>query len=209
MSPQAKRTERRQHILEALACMLENEPGNRITTAKLAREVGVSEAALYRHFPSKAKMYEGLIDYIENVLFSRINQICAEQRDTKTQCEKICTLVLIFAEKNPGLCRILTAEALTGEAGRLRQQVNQIFNRVKTQIKQLFRESEIRTGERIAISESSAADLLTAYLQGKIMAYTRSNFTELPTEHWMDCWAVIEKSLFDRRASAFQTKAEH
>lgn len=183
--------------------MLENAPGSRITTARLAAEVGVSEAALYRHFPSKAKMYEGLIDYIGEVLFSRINLITREQSDISGQCEKICTLILIFAEKNPGLCRILTSEALTGEAERLRLQVNQIFSKIRTQLKQLFRESELRTGKRIAISESSAADLLVAYIQGKLTAYTCSNFAELPTEHWVNTWKVLEGSIFSDRESAF------
>ena len=106
---------RKEQILQALAHMLEAEPGGRITTAGLAREGGVSEAALYRHFPSKAKMFEGLIDFIEEAIFSRINRITGEG-DALTQVEQILTLILAFTERNPGITRLLTGDALTGES---------------------------------------------------------------------------------------------
>jgi len=108
---------RKQEILEALARELESNPGNRITTARLAASLGVSEAALYRHFPSKARMFEGLIDFAEEGIFSRINQILEEDRQTRQRCARILYLLLAFAERNPGLVRVLLGDALTGCRG--------------------------------------------------------------------------------------------
>src|SRR5690554_6116741 len=110
-----ERGERREQILQILASMLERNPGGRITTAALATEVGVSEAALYRHFPSKARMFEGLIVYIEDTLFTRISRILTEESTALEQCEKILFLILAFVEKNPGISRVLNADALAGE----------------------------------------------------------------------------------------------
>src|SRR5210317_2466593 len=109
-----RKTQRRQQILEALAQMLEANPGDRITTAGLARQVGVSEAALYRHFPSKTKMYEGLIEFIEDTLFSRIAIIVKDEQKAIVQCERVVALLLGFSEKNPGITRLLTGDILTG-----------------------------------------------------------------------------------------------
>src|SRR5690554_4093773 len=120
MSDKEQKISRREQILQALAQMLENNPGQRITTAALAREVGVSEAALYRHFPSKACMFEGLIGFIEETLFSRITLITQSDVGGVRQCEQILTLLLAFVEKNPGMARILTGDALSGETERLR-----------------------------------------------------------------------------------------
>src|SRR5690554_2028561 len=110
-----RKTSRKEQILQSLAEMLEKAPGERITTAALARQVGVSEAALYRHFPSKARMFEGLIKFIEDTLFVRINRIMQEEQSTQRRCERILTLLLTFAEKNPGMTRLLTGDALAGE----------------------------------------------------------------------------------------------
>lgn len=119
---------RREQILQALAQMLEVNPGQRITTAALAKEVGVSEAALYRHFPSKARMFEGLIGFIEETVFTRVNMITSSDSPAIRQCEQILTLVLAFVERNPGMARILTADALAGETDRLRGRVNQFLS---------------------------------------------------------------------------------
>ena len=143
-----KKVSRRQQILEALAHMLEASPGERITTAKLAKEVGVSEAALYRHFPSKSKMFEGLIEFIEDTLFSRISMIVKEEQQAIVRCEKILSLLLAFTERNPGITRILTGDALAGETERLRTRVAQLFDRFETQLKQVLREAEINEGIR-------------------------------------------------------------
>ena len=146
-----KKSQRRQQILEALAQMLEAHPCERITTAGLAKEVGVSEAALYRHFPSKAKMFEGLIEFIEETLFTRVNIIIAEEVSAAKRCEKMMTLLLAFAERNPGITRILTGDALAGESERLHLRVAQLFDRFETQLKQVLREAEVREGLRPVI----------------------------------------------------------
>jgi len=124
-----RNSQRRQQILEALAQMLEANPGDRITTAGLARQVGVSEAALYRHFPSKSKMFEGLIEFIEDTLFSRIKIILNEEPTAALRCEKMLLLLLAFTDRNPGITRILTGDALAGETERLHHRVAQLFDR--------------------------------------------------------------------------------
>ncbi len=140
----AKKTSRKEQILQSLAQMLESGPGARITTAALAREVGVSEAALYRHFPSKARMFEGLIKFIEDTLFTRISRILQDELTTAERCEKILTLLVTFAEKNPGMTRLLVGDALTGETDRLRARISQLFDRLEAQLKQVLREAQIR-----------------------------------------------------------------
>ncbi len=184
---------RRQQILEALAVMLEESPGARITTAALAKQVGVSEAALYRHFPSKSKMFEGLIEFIEESIFSRISLILSEENDTFTRCEKILHLVLAFAERNPGITRILTGDALAGETERLRQRVAQLFERIETQLRQILRESELREGLHFGLSISATVNVMTAVVEGKIAQFVRSEFRALPTESWKEQWPYLIK----------------
>jgi TetR/AcrR family transcriptional regulator len=198
-----KPSPRKQQILEALAQMLESQPGARITTAKLAEQVGVSEAALYRHFPSKAKMFEGLIEFIEESLFSRIRQIVDEEDHCREQCRKICGLVLAFAEKNPGLCRILTGEALSGDISRLRHRIEQLFERLTTQLKQLIRNAEHSEGFRPEVSIPAMAGLLAAVMEGRIVQYVRSDFRLLPTTDWNEQWQALALSLFVEKTSSF------
>nr|WP_298414955.1 nucleoid occlusion factor SlmA [uncultured Halomonas sp.] len=186
---------RRDQILQALALMLEEDSGKRITTASLARQVGVSEAALYRHFPSKARMFEGLIEFIEESLFERIRLILDETSDALPRCQRILTLLLGFAEKNPGLCRLLNGDALIGETARLRTRMNQLFERLETQLKQILREAELREGLRPALLVSSAANLLLALAEGRIGQYVRSDFKRLPTSNWDEQWHVISREL--------------
>ena len=133
--PAPRSTNRKEDILQALAAMLQSNNGQRITTAALAEKVGVSEAALYRHFPSKARMFEGLIEFIEDTLLSRINVILDEHKDTASRTELILQLILVFAERNPGICRILTGDALQGEQERLQERVVQLFEKLETQLK--------------------------------------------------------------------------
>ena len=191
-----RRSQRRQQILEALAQMLEANPGNRITTAGLARQVGVSEAALYRHFPSKTKMFEGLIEFIEDTLFSRINIILGEEQSAAHRCEKMLLLLLVFAERNPGLTRILTGDALTGETERLHARVAQLFDRFETQLKQVIREAELREGLRPSIPLPAAANLLMAAAEGRISQYVRSGFQRLPTAEWARQWELLMGGFF-------------
>jgi len=187
---------RQQDILQTLAQMLESNPGERITTAALARQVGVSEAALYRHFPSKAKMFEALIEFAENTLFSRISRILQEQSSAQMRCEQILTLTIAFADRNPGLCRILTGDALLGENERLRKRAAQIFDRMETQLKQTLRQAEIEEGLVTRQPTAAVANLMLACIEGRINQYIRSGFKLSPNEHWQDQWAFLSEQLF-------------
>jgi len=191
-----KKSQRRQQILEALAHMLEINPGERITTAGLAREVGVSEAALYRHFPSKSKMFEGLIEFAEETLFSRIKLILSEESGAAKRCQKILTLLLTFSARNPGITRILTGDALAGEAERLHHRVVQLFDRLETQLKQVIREAEMREGMRPTIAPGAAANLLLAAAEGRIQQFVRSGFRRAPTTDWPEQWEQLMNGFF-------------
>lgn len=189
--PAVKKTNRRAQILQALASMLETSPGQRITTAKLAQQVGVSEAALYRHFPSKARMFEGLIEFTENTLFSRVNKIVTEEKDAAARCQLITHLVLGFAEKNPGITRLLNGDALMGEQDRLRTRIAQLFERLETQIKQILRERKLREGKALGVDEAVLANMMVCFMDGKINQYIRSEFTRRPTDQFPEQWKVF------------------
>lgn len=191
----ATKISRRQQILESLALMLQDSPGERITTAALAKKVGVSEAALYRHFPSKSKMFEGLIEFIEESIFTRITIILTEEAGALKRCEKILILLLGFAEKNPGITRLLTGDVLTGETGRLRVRVAQFFERVETQLRQILREAELRENLRPVTSVGATASLLVSYMDGRITQFVRSEFRQLPTAYWADHWQLMAASI--------------
>jgi TetR/AcrR family transcriptional regulator len=201
MSKIKQRGERRQQILETLAAMLEDSPGERITTAKLATQVGVSEAALYRHFPSKTKMFEGLIEFIEEAIFSRISVIVSEEPSALRQCEKILTLLLAFVDKNPGITRLLTGDALAGETERLRHRIGQFYDRIETQLKQILREAEMREGIRPVLPISTAANLLLACAEGRISQFVRSEFKRSPTAEWPEQWAILTNGFFRKTMS--------
>lgn len=190
-----KKSDRRTEILQALAAMLENSPGARITTAALAKSVGVSEAALYRHFPSKAKMFEGLIEFIEESLFTRIHRIVQEEQDVLTRLDMILTLVLGFAEQNPGMCRLLTADALAGETERLRVRIAQLFDRIETQLRQVLREAELKQALRPVMGASVCANYLLAILEGKIRQYVRTEYKTKPMQVWPEQWQAIAPTL--------------
>ena len=193
--PAVKKTNRRAQILQALAGMLETNAGQRITTAKLAEKVGVSEAALYRHFPSKARMFEGLIEFIEETLFTRINKIVNEEKDSAARCQLILHLILGFAEKNPGITRILNGDALMGEQDRLRARIAKLYERLETQMKQVLRERKLREGKTLSVEEEVIANLMICYVDGRINLYIRSGFTRKPTEQFSEQWQVF-KQLF-------------
>ncbi len=192
--PAVKKTNRRAQILQALAGMLETNQGQRITTAKLAEQVGVSEAALYRHFPSKARMFEGLIEFIEETLFSRINKIINEEKDAISRCQLILHLILGFAEKNPGITRILNGDALMGEQERLRARIAQLFERLETQLKQVLRERKLREGKSLNADEAVLANMLICYTDGRINQFIRSGFTRKPTERFSEQWQCFKQS---------------
>ena len=187
---------RRQQILECLAQMLEESPGVRITTAALAGKVGVSEAALYRHFPSKAKMFEGLIEFIEEAVFSRAKRISGNGDSGQARCEQILLLLLTFTERNPGWTQILTGNAIIGENDRLRQRVVQFFDRLETQLKQILRECEINESLRTTMPANIAANAMLALAEGRITQFARSQFKRRPTEFWDEQWSALMSDFF-------------
>lgn len=187
---------RKDEILQALAAMLENHPGQRITTAALAAEVGVSEAALYRHFPSKARMFEGLIEFIEATLLGTINKILQEHKQTEQRVELILQMLLVFADRNPGMCRILTGDALQGEQERLRERVALLFDKLEVQLRQCLRERKLREGKGFIQDEGELANLLLALCEGKIHQFVRSGFSRFPSQHFAAQWAMLRESLF-------------
>jgi TetR/AcrR family transcriptional regulator len=195
MTETGEKVSRRDQILQALAQMLESNPGERITTASLAQAVGVSEAALYRHFPSKAKMFEGLMIFIEDTIFTRITRITTDFDKIDDRLEKTLSLILGFAEKNPGMCRLLSGDVLAGETERLRARMHQFFERVETQLKQMLREAEVREQKVPTQTVSAISNMLVAYLEGRIRQYVRSEFNLLPTAYWPEQWGMLSHNL--------------
>ena len=187
---------RRQEILQAFALMLETHPGSRITTAALAGQVGVSEAALYRHFPSKAKMLEGLIEFIEESLFSRIGRILSEEPTAQRRCGMILWLLLSFAERNPGMARLLVGDALLGETERLRGRIRQLFDRLETQLRLILREWAVTRVPGPELGSTAGANLLLSASEGRINQFVRSEFRSLPTSGWEEQWAALERAVF-------------
>jgi len=182
---------RRQAILEALAYELEQNPGQRITTAQLAKGLGVSEAALYRHFPSKARMFEGLIEFAEETVFGLINQIIESEPNTVIRCEKIITLMLGFSAKNPGITSVLIGTALTGETERLRQRVNQFFERLETQFRQILRERELSLTEAGGRPVNETANLLLTIVEGHMQQFVRTGYRQSPLDGWEQQWQLL------------------
>ncbi len=193
----AKKGSRAQEILQTLARMLETSRG-RITTAALAAELGLSEAALYRHFPSKTRMYESLIDFIEETIFGRVRAIVNDEPDAVNQCYRILSLVVAFCQKNPGITRILNGDALAIENERLHSRVAQFFDRLESQLKQALREAEVRDGLKLNVPVSVAANLMLVTVEGKISQFVRSDFKTLPNQHWAEQWALITSAIFEQ-----------
>lgn len=191
------RVPRKKLILEALARELELNPGGRITTASLAKAAAISEAALYRHFASKAKMFEGLIDFAEESIFVRINQIMHEERDMQLRCGRLLYLLLVFSDRNPGITRVLLGDALVGETERLMSRVGQFFARLETQLRQILREGEWRESANGELEVGAVANLLLAVVEGRMHQYLRSRFKTSPLEQWETQWALLSNSLFD------------
>ncbi len=187
--------DKKEQILSALASMLETNPGQRITTARLASQLGVSEAALYRHFPSKARMFEGLIEFTESAILGTINQILEREKDTLVRCELMVRVLLTFVERNPGITRVLTGDALLGEHERLRSRVGGLFDKIEANIKQALRERRLRDNVQTSVDEGLLANLLMAYAEGKIAQFVRSEFKRPPTEHFAEQWQVIARQL--------------
>ena len=183
--PRAK-GERRLDILKALAQMLEQPKWEKITTAALAEKLDVSEAALYRHFASKAQMYEGLIEFIENSVFTLANKITADESDGNRQADQLVEMLLAFAEKNPGMVRVMTGDALVGEHERLQARMNQFFDRFESTLKQSLRlasgggsESGAKSGDSDIAAQAGA---MLRYVIGSLHQFAKSGFTRKPSE---------------------------
>ena len=174
--------ERRVQILQVLAQMLEQPGAERVTTAALAARLEVSEAALYRHFASKAQMFEGLIDFIESTVFGLINQISEREADGRARAARIVAMVLQFGEKNPGMTRVMVGDALVFEHERLQQRMNQFFDRIESTLRQCLRATAAASSTP-TVDAQVAASVLTAFVVGRLQGYARSGFRRLPTEH--------------------------
>jgi TetR/AcrR family transcriptional regulator len=176
--------ERRVQILETLASMLEQPGAERVTTAALAAKLDVSEAALYRHFASKAQMFEGLIEFIEQSVFSLINQIHERETDAAVQAQRVLTVLLQFGEKNPGMTRVMVGDALVFENDRLLARMNQFFDKIESQLRQCLRGVAEAVGSATPTVDANAqASVLTAFAVGRLQRYARSGFKRHPTEH--------------------------
>jgi TetR/AcrR family transcriptional regulator len=177
----SKPGERKLQILQALASMLENPKGEKITTAALAVKVDVSEAALYRHFASKAQMFEGLIEFIESSVFGLINQIGLQHEDGLSQVHSITLMLLTFAERNPGMTRVLIGEVLVNEDDRLQMRMNQFIERVELAYKQALRQAVIQ-GQIAEDEVNSRASLLSSFVVGRWHRFAKTGFKCLPAE---------------------------
>ncbi|MBQ0831722.1 nucleoid occlusion factor SlmA [Marinobacter sp.] len=187
---------RREAILHALLELLENDPGARVTTSVLAKSVGVTEAALYRHFPSKRKMFEALLEFAEEAVFSRCQMILQEQEDVRVRLQQLVHLVLVFTERNPGLCCVLTGDALVGENDALRKRASQFFERLETQVRQTLKEGEIRQGLRPRTSATRGADFVLVFMEGRIQRFIRSSFVRLPTADFDENWGLVAEAVW-------------
>jgi len=182
--------ERRVQILQALASMLEQPGAERVTTAALAARLDVSEAALYRHFANKAQMFEGLIDFIEKSVFSLINQIVGRHEEAAhnldqgaSKASKIVTMLLQFAEKNPGMTRVMVGDALVFENERLQQRMNQFFDKIEAALRQALRDAVV-THDSVTptVDAQVRASALTAFAVGRLQRFARSGFRRMPSE---------------------------
>lgn len=177
--------ERRVQILQALAAMLEQPGAERVTTAALAARLEVSEAALYRHFASKAQMFEGLIDFIEQSVFTLVNQILEREGATGAQqAGRILTLLVQFAERNPGMTRVMVGDALVYENERLQQRMNQFFDKIEATLRQVLRGAAAAEGSATpSVDAQVRAAALTAFVVGQLQRFARSGFRRAPSEH--------------------------
>ena len=182
-------------IMQSLAKMLQAKGPVKVTTASLANECGITEAAIYRHFPSKRKIYEGLVDFCEQSLFDLIGDINSSKADQIEKVSKIMILLVSFSEKNPGLARLLTREAFSIDEASLDDRIKQMFSKIELQIKQNLQKYEQQTKKKLALPSASSANLLLAFVEGVIQQFVRSGFTEKPSQRISDQAAFLTRSL--------------
>ncbi|MSQ56146.1 MAG: nucleoid occlusion factor SlmA [Limnohabitans sp.] len=184
--------ERRTQILQTLATMLEKPRADRITTAALAAELVVSEAALYRHFASKAQMFEGLIEFIEQSLFALINQISAREGEGTQKAKQILTVILQFAEKNRGMARVMVGDALVFENARLQQRVNQLFERIESILRQVVKEAASqRQSTTPTVDANVLSSVLICFTQGRLQRFVRSGFKRASIEQLDESLSIL------------------
>jgi TetR/AcrR family transcriptional regulator len=186
-----KRGDRKLQILQTLAEMLEQPAAEKITTAALAAKIDVSEAALYRHFASKAQMFEGLIEFIEETLFGLINKITAEEKNGLRQLEAITTMLLGFAQKNRGMTRVLIGDALVHENERLQARINQLHDRVEATLKQAVRFAAGQNELPADIDAAARANLIMSCVSGRWQQFAKSGFKRDPMQYWQQQWRTL------------------
>ena len=189
--PAAKPGERRLQILKVLAQMLEDPKGDKITTAALAKRLDVSEAALYRHFASKAQMFEGLIEFIEQTLFALVNRITGEEKSGLRQLEGIMAVLLGFAQKNRGMTRVLIGDALVNEDDRLQLRINQLHDRLEAALKQALRFGVSQKEIAPEVDVAAQANLLMSFVTGRWHQFAKSGFKRDPAELWAKQWRLL------------------
>ena len=187
----AKPGERKLQILQAVAGMLEQPKGEKITTAALAARLELSEAALYRHFASKAQMFEGLIEFIEQTVFGLINKITQEEKSGVKQIEGVMSMLLNFAQKNRGMTRVLIGDALVNEDERLQQRINQLMDRIEATFKQSLRMAATQGEMGDAVDVGAHANVLVCYVIGRWTQFAKSGFTREPMSQWPAQLAIL------------------
>ena len=195
----AKPGEKRLQILQTLAGMLEDPKGEKITTAALAAKLDCSEAALYRHFASKAQMFEGLIEFIETSLFGVINQISAEEAQGLQQVEHILALLLNFAQRNRGMTKVLTGDALVNENERLQARINQLLDKIEAALKQALRVAATQEQLSANADFGGLANILLCYVIGRWQQYAKSGFAREPTANWAQQWPMLYVACLSQR----------
>jgi len=191
MRTNAKPGERRLQILQTIAQLLEDPAGDKVTTALLAKKLDVSEAALYRHFASKAQMYDGLIEFIESSLFTVINQIGHDEEDGLRQAELMMVTLLAFAQKNKGLTRVLIGDAIVHENPRLQARINQLLDRVEASLKQALRIAATQGGLPAEHDFAAHADALVCHTLGRWHRFVKSGFRDDPLANWPAQWQLL------------------
>jgi TetR/AcrR family transcriptional regulator len=191
----ARPGDRKARILQTLAQMLENPAAEKITTAALAAKLEVSEAALYRHFSGKAQMFEGLIDFIEATLFGLLNQIAAEEKSGARQMETMVAVMLGFAQKNPGMTRVLIGDALVNENARLQARINQLHDRLEATLKQALRIGITRQEIAEDVDVAAQANLLMSFVAGRWHQFAKSGFKRDPVELWGRQWRQLMEGI--------------
>ena len=182
-------------IMQALAKMLEKKGPIKITTASLAKECGITEGAIYRHFPSKRKIFSGLVDFCEQSILELISDVNSSDDDALNKVENILLILVSFSEKNPGIARLLTREAFSVEQAALEERIRQLFSKIELQIKQHLQKHEQISKKKLALTTAASANLLLAFSEGLIQQFVRSGFQEKPTQRIKDQLGFLIQNL--------------